>query len=64
MQFHDPRTARKFTRSRPVIECGQCGEHLYVPEWSEYLDGGSVRHLWQCETCGYNFETTVYYAAA
>ena len=27
-----------FARSRPVIECAQCGEHLFVPEWSEYLE--------------------------
>ena len=23
------------TRSRPMIECAQCGEALYLPEWSE-----------------------------
>jgi transcription elongation factor Elf1 len=64
MEFHDPRPARKLARSRPVINCAQCGEHLYVPDWSEYLDGGGIRHLWQCEACGYRFETTVHYAAA
>ena len=34
--------AGKFARSRPTIECAQCGEHLYVPEWTEYLDGGRI----------------------
>jgi len=64
MELRDTRAARKFARSRPVIECAQCGERLYVPEWSEFLDGGGVRHLWQCEACNYSFETTVRFAAA
>jgi len=47
-----------------VIECAQCGEHLFVPEWSEFVDERRVRHLWECDACGYVFETTVRYAAA
>ncbi|MEJ2436369.1 MAG: hypothetical protein P8Y53_25710 [Pseudolabrys sp.] len=31
-----------FAHSRPVIECAQCGEHIYVPEWTEYRDGGEA----------------------
>ena len=54
----------RFARSRPVIECAQCGERLYVPEWSEYLDSRRVRHLWRCEECDYSFETTIRFAAA
>ena len=53
-----------FIRSRPVIECAQCGERLFAPEWSEYLESHRVRHLWRCEDCGYNFETTIRFAAA
>jgi hypothetical protein len=47
-----------------VIECAQCGEHIYVPEWTEYLEGGRVRHLWRCGACRYAFETIVRFAAA
>jgi len=54
----------RFARSRPVIECAQCGERIYIPEWSECLDGCRVRHLWQCDACGSSFETTVRFAAA
>ena len=43
-------------------KCAQCGEQLLMPEWSEYVTQGSVRHLWECEVCGYAFETTVSYA--
>jgi hypothetical protein len=53
-----------FARSRPVVECAQCGEELLIPEWSEYLDDRRARHLWCCEACGYSFETTVRFAAA
>ena len=58
------RDRKDFAQSRPVIECAQCGEHLYVPEWTEYRDGGRIKHLWACEACGYSFETTVRFAAA
>jgi hypothetical protein len=60
MERHDPGAANKFGRSRPMVECAQCGRPLYVPEWSEYIDGDRVRHFWQCDTCDYRFR----YAAA
>ena len=58
------RNPEKFARSRPVIECAQCGDRLYVPEWTEYRDGGRISHLWACEACGTTFETVVRFAAA
>jgi hypothetical protein len=58
------RDTGKFARSRPLVECAQCGEQLYVPEWTEYRDGGRVHHLWACEACGYSFETIARFAAA
>ena len=42
--------------------CAQCGETIFLPEWSEYLDQHHVLYLWQCEACGYNFETLVVFA--
>jgi ribosomal protein S14 len=39
--------------------CAQCGDAIFMPEWSEYLSEYRVRHLWQCEACGYKFETLV-----
>jgi hypothetical protein len=58
------RHSADFARSRPVIECAQCGQRLFVPEWSEYLEESRVRHLWCCDECGYSFETTIRFAAA
>jgi hypothetical protein len=51
----------KIARSRLHIPCGQCGESLFMPEWSEYVDERRVRHLWECEACDYAFETIVSY---
>lgn len=63
MELHDVRDGKRLARSRPLIECAQCGARLYVPEWSEYLEAGRVRHLWRCEACDYAFETTIRFAA-
>ena len=49
---------------RPAVECAQCGNALFLPEWSEYLDERHARHLWACEACGYQFETTVRFSEA
>jgi transcription elongation factor Elf1 len=59
-----PRDTTKFARVHPVVACAQCGERLFVPELSEFVDARRIRHLWECEACGYAFETTVRFAAA
>lgn len=51
--------ATNYARSRPVIECAQCGETLFAPERSEHVDDRRVRHAWKCEACTCSFETTV-----
>jgi hypothetical protein len=61
LRLRHPQNARL---ARPAVECAQCGEQLFIPEWSEYLDQHRARHLWCCEACGYKFETTVRFAAA
>jgi ribosomal protein S27AE len=63
MDLHARDTAES-ARPRAQLECTQCGNSLFMPEWSELVDEHRVRHLWQCDTCGYAFETTVRFAAA
>lgn len=63
MDLH-ARGAAKSSRLRAHIECAQCGNSLFMPEWSELVDELRVRHLWQCEACGYAFETTIRFAVA
>jgi transcription elongation factor Elf1 len=50
---------RNDIHDRPQTHCAQCGEVISLPEWSEHLDRHRVRHLWECESCGYKFETQV-----
>jgi hypothetical protein len=53
----DARNAAKFNH------CAQCGDALLAPVWSEYVKERCVRHLWNCDACGYAYETTVYLAS-
>ena len=58
------RSHAKSLRPRAQIDCAQCGNSLFMPEWSELVDAHRVRHLWQCDACGYAFETTIRFAEA
>jgi len=58
------RKPRPFIHSQPIVECAQCGAHLFAPDWSEYLEDHRVRHLWICEDCNYQFETVISFAKA
>jgi hypothetical protein len=59
----DARAVRADTLPRPAAPCAQCGDRIPAPEWSEVFDACRVRHLWSCVSCGYEFETTVFYPA-
>ena len=61
MQVGSP-ASRKFAHARPMIDCAQCGEQIFAPDWSEYVDDHKVRHLWVCEACDYRFETIARFA--
>jgi len=41
-------------------QCDQCGNLLIAPAWSEPIGEERVRHLWNCDACGYSYETMVY----
>ena len=43
--------------------CAQCGEPLIAARWSEHVNERCIRHLWECDACGYEFETIVYFRA-
>ncbi len=54
---------RKGTQSKRYFsECAQCGNALIAPVWSGHLSEHSIRHLWNCDACGYEYETTVYFS--
>ena len=53
---------RRATKTRQIFnQCAQCGDTLLAPVWSEFVKERCVRHLWNCDACGYAFETTVYF---
>jgi ribosomal protein L37AE/L43A len=37
---------------------------IYAAEWSEPVDERRVRHLWECNDCGYTFETMACFPAS
>jgi hypothetical protein len=39
--------------------CAQCGRTILMPAWSEHVSERRIRHLWECDACGYTFETLV-----
>lgn len=39
--------------------CPECGEMLLAPRDSAHVNENVVRHLWNCEDCGYEFKTSV-----
>jgi len=45
------------------VPCAQCGHSLLAPDWSEHVSERCVRHVWSCDACGYEFETSVYLSA-
>ncbi len=50
---------RKTSYARLTNTCAQCGEAIFLPAWTEYLNPRRARHLWECDACGYRFETLV-----
>jgi hypothetical protein len=62
MQLRDSHLADRLNIQAPV-SCGQCGERLFWPAWSEQVDACRVRHFWTCEACDYAFETLVKFPA-
>jgi uncharacterized protein with PIN domain len=39
--------------------CPQCGDWMVAPIASEFVEGGEIRHLWECEACGESTLTSI-----
>ena len=57
-----PNEPKSTQTERISNECAQCGNLLIAPAWSEHLSEQRVHHLWNCDACGYSYETIVYLA--
>ena len=56
LQTHSARLASIRSFSAPV-RCPHCDDWMVAPVVSEFVEGGEIRHHWECDTCG-EFSTT------
>lgn len=63
MTLHTETTARTRLVNSNYCICPQCSAHLLAPQRAEHVNEQSVRHIWSCETCGYEFATAGFYGS-
>ena len=63
MTLHTASAERAHLVTYQKNTCPQCSGWLLAPNWSEHLSERCVRHIWSCEACDYEFETTVFFPA-
>ena len=34
------------------VRCPRCGQAMIAPVASEFVEGGEIRHYWECDACG------------
>jgi hypothetical protein len=39
--------------------CPHCGDWMVAPVCSEFVEGGEIRHHWECEACGEASSTSI-----
>jgi len=44
--------------------CANCGAYLIAAIWSERVNERCIRHVWSCDECGCEFETSAYIPAS
>ena len=60
MQLHELRTKLSAIRSFAApAQCPQCGDVMVAPTSSEFVEGGEIRHHWECEFCGELSSTSI-----
>jgi hypothetical protein len=60
MQLHidTARFARFRTFATPT-RCSHCGDVMIAPVMSEFVEGGEIRHHWECDACGKASSTSI-----
>lgn len=41
------------------INCSHCGDQMVAPMSSEFVEGGEIRHYWECDSCGEPSSTSI-----
>ncbi len=39
--------------------CPHCGDLMVAPLMSEFVEGGEIRHHWECDACGEASNTSI-----
>lgn len=60
MQLHEYRAKLSAIRAfgAPIC-CPQCGDAMVAPLSSEFVEGGEIRHHWECDSCGELSSTSI-----
>lgn len=51
LQTHTAKLACIRSFAAPA-RCPHCGDWMVAPTSSEFVEGGEIRHHWDCEACG------------
>lgn len=51
LQIHLAKLATIRAFAAPAC-CPHCGDWMVAPVSSEFVEGGEIRHHWECEACG------------
>jgi hypothetical protein len=58
LSFETPRLAAIRAFAAPA-RCPYCDDWMVAPVSSEFVEGGEIRHYWECESCGETSCTTI-----
>lgn len=50
LQFHAAELSSIRALAAPA-RCPHCGDWMVAPVSSEFVEGGEIRHHWECDTC-------------
>ena len=60
MQYHSDTIRLSTIRSYAnPARCPQCGDWMVAPVHSEFVEGGEIRHHWECDACGELSSTSI-----
>jgi hypothetical protein len=60
MQLHtDTARLSRFRAFSAPARCPHCGDWMVAPVLSEFIEGGEIRHHWECDVCGGSSNTSI-----
>ncbi len=60
MQLDTPTAKLASIRSfAALLRCPYCSDWMVAPTSSEFVEGGEIRHHWDCDSCGYSSSTAI-----